>query len=89
MNTNQYTVEIYKIDRRTKKGERLVEKVNVTGRTFEDLNNEYSALDNSEFRYSIHETYVTRTSVMSGKEFQERYDTSYTCSPSSETYWCS
>jgi hypothetical protein len=38
-------------------------------------------------RYEIHETYVTRTNMMSGKEFKERYDTPYYCSPSSESYW--
>lgn len=32
---------------------------------------------------------VTRRNIMSGKEFQERADTPYYCSPSSETYWSS
>lgn len=32
---------------------------------------------------------VTRVNLMTGKEFQERADTPYYCSPSSETYWCS
>lgn len=32
---------------------------------------------------------VTRINLMSGKEFQERADTPYYCSPSSETYWSS
>jgi hypothetical protein len=32
---------------------------------------------------------VTRKNAMTGAEFQERADTPYFCSPSSETYWCS
>lgn len=32
---------------------------------------------------------VTRVNLMAGKEFQERADTPYYCSPSSETYWSS
>jgi hypothetical protein len=32
---------------------------------------------------------VTRVNIMSGAEFQERADTPYYCSPSSETYWSS
>jgi hypothetical protein len=32
---------------------------------------------------------VLRRNIMSGKEFYERADTPYYCSPSSETYWCS
>jgi preprotein translocase subunit SecY len=30
---------------------------------------------------------LVRTNAMSGKTFQERYDTPYYCSPSSESYW--
>jgi hypothetical protein len=39
------------------------------------------------YRFSIHETYVTRTNLMGGGQFQERYDTPHYCSPSSESYW--
>jgi hypothetical protein len=35
----------------------------------------------------VHETFVTRKNLVGGKEFQERYDTPYYCSPSSESYW--
>jgi hypothetical protein len=31
---------------------------------------------------------VTRKNALTGAEFQERADTPYYCSPSSETYWC-
>jgi hypothetical protein len=32
-------------------------------------------------------TMVTRTNIMTGKEFQEPANTPYYCSPSSESYW--
>jgi len=82
-----YTVEIYRADARTKSGERLVLK-----KDYDTLNRGMlektvqDSLQKNE-RYEIHETWVTRTSMMGGKEFQERYDTPYYCSPSSETYW--
>ena len=82
-----YTVEIYKTDRRTKKGERLSFKKDYDTTNMSTL--EKSVKDNLQpgERYEIHETYVTRKNMMNGKEFQERYDTPYYCSPSSETYW--
>jgi hypothetical protein len=30
---------------------------------------------------------VTRKNLMGGREFREKYDTPYFCSPSSESYW--
>ena len=84
-----YTVEIYKKDARTKKGERLVSKIdyNVTELSMLEhtVKNTYRQLHG--FRYEIHETMVTRTNLMGGAEYQERYDTPRYCSPSSEAYW--
>ncbi len=84
-----YTVEVYKVDRRTKKGERRVHKSDYKTDNLSMLEhtvkNTWRSADG--YRYEIHETYVTRTNMMSGLEFQERYDTPYYCSPSSETYW--
>ena len=82
-----YTVEIYKVDRRTKAGERMILKKDYDTDNRSTL--EKSVKDHLQpgERYEIHETYVTRKSLMGGKEFQERYDTPYYCSPSSETYW--
>lgn len=81
-----YTVEVYKQDRRTKKGERLCFK------------QDYEVDNLSMFehtvghtwaghRVAIYETFVTRKNLMTGAEFQERYDVPYTASPCSETYW--
>ena len=82
-----YTVEIYRADKRTKAGERLVLKKDYATDNRSTLEKSVKdSLQKSE-RYEIHETYVTRKSLMNGAEFQERYDTPYYCSPSSETYW--
>jgi hypothetical protein len=86
----EYTVEVYKLDKRTKEGERLIEKTDYSGWAKTDLitlhNTKYPS--SKGFRYEIHETYVTKKSFMdSSKTFKERYDTPYYCSPSSETYW--
>jgi len=82
-----YTVEIYRKDARTKSGERLVLKKDYD--TDDRSTLEKSVRDHlaRNERYEIHETWVTRTSLMGGKEFRERYDTPYYCSPSSESYW--
>ena len=85
-----YTVEIYRMDRRYHKGERLVQKVDVKAESKEKLMQDYRKVTKSDkFRIAIHETYVTKRNLMSGVEFQERYDTPYYCSPSSEAYWSS
>ena len=85
---NDYTVEIFKTDRRCHRGERMIAKfdfVNVTKYGLEkEMAKQYGG---EEFRYVIFETMVTKTNIMTGVEFKERYDTPYYCSASSETYW--
>ena len=87
-----FTIEIYKADKRVKTGERLVGKYDydrkdqaAMEREVAELYPTYRRADG--YRFEIRETYVTRTNLMGGKEFQERYDTPYYCSPSSESYW--
>jgi len=84
-----YTVEVYKRDARKKSGERLDRKVDHSSadRTAiaEVYANKYPATRG--YRVEIHETYVTRTNLMGGAEYRERYDTPRYCSPSSEAYW--
>jgi hypothetical protein len=84
-----YTVEIYKTDARTKSGERLVSKTDydVTETTMLEHTVRHTYRASQGYRYEIHETLVTRTNLLSGQEFQERYDTPYYCSPSSESYF--
>lgn len=88
---NQYTVEVYKKDRRTKSGEKLVLKKDHEGVERNTLKHLYETtyFAKDGFRFEIHETYVTRRNALNNVEFQERYDTPYYCSPSSETYWSS
>ena len=87
-----YTLEIYKRDRRKKTGERLVGKYDYDRpdkdamvREVRELFPTYKSLDG--YRFEIHETFVTKTNLMGGKEFTERYDTPNFCSPASESYW--
>ena len=84
-----YTVEIYKKDARTKKGERMVSKTDYDTDNLSMLEHtvKHTWRASQGFRYEIHETYVTKTNLMGGAEFKERYDTPYYCSPASESYW--
>jgi hypothetical protein len=84
-----YTVEIYKKDKRVKTGERLYSKndYDTTDKSMLEHTVKHTYLPSQGFRYEIHETYVTRTNMMGGAEYQERYDTPRYCSPSSEAYW--
>ena len=92
----EYTLEFYKADKRIKKDERYGK--NKAGLRFikcEDFapsTKDYiSAVANSKrklgFVVEVFETFVTRNNLIGGKEFRERYDTPYFCSPSSESYW--
>jgi hypothetical protein len=84
-----YTVEIYKTDRRTKKGERLVWKADHDTDNLSMLEHtvKHTWRASQGYRYEIHVTMVERTNMMGGAKFMERYDTPYYCSPSSESYW--
>lgn len=84
-----YTVEIYKQDRRSKSGERLVLKQDYDTDNLSVLEHsvKHTWLKSGGYRYEIHETFVTRKNLMSGTEFRERYDTPWSASPASETYW--
>jgi len=83
-----FTIEIYKIDRRTKSGTRLLTKrdINDTRENVENYVNILCKNIGGSFA-EIHQTYVTRTNAITGKTFEERYDTPYFCSPSSESFW--
>ena len=83
----EYTLEIYKADRRTKEGRRLYAKQDFDLSTKDYIEAVAEGKRRLGFIVEIYETYVTRKNMMSGREFQERYDTPYFCSPSSETYW--
>jgi hypothetical protein len=80
-----YTVETYRIDKRCKEGKVLVSKQDYTDVTYAQMERMYPR--RPRYIIMIHETYVTRKNLMTGQEYKERYDTPYSCSPSSETYW--
>ena len=84
-----YTVELYKKDARQKSGERLDRKVDHSTADRSAVEAVYTAKYPADkgWRFEIHQTMVTRTNMMGGKEYQERYDTPRYCSPSSEAYW--
>jgi hypothetical protein len=84
-----YTVEIYKADKRTKKGERLYHKADYETTDLSTLEHtvKHTWRASQGFRYEIHVTMVEKTNMMGGGKFWERYDTPYYCSPASESYW--
>ena len=84
-----YTVEVFKADKRTKNGERQVLKQDYDTDNLSMLEHtvKHTWRASQGYRFEIHATYVTKKNMMNGQEFQERYDTPYYCSPSSETYW--
>lgn len=84
-----YTAVVYKTDRRTRTGQRLVLKRDHADIDLKTLQHLYRTtwLARDGYRCEFNETYVTRTNLQTGKEYSERYDTPGYCSPSSETYW--
>ncbi len=91
-----YTIELYKADKRIKKDERYGKnKVGLRFVKFIDFDPTTRAhiltvqrdFEMAGYVAQVHETFVTRTNMMSGREMQERYDLPYYCSPSSESYW--
>ena len=83
----EYTLELYKADKRTKEGRRLVAKEEYAESTQDYIQTVAKAKRKLGFVVEVHETWVTRKNLMGGQEFRERYDTPYYCSPSSERYW--
>jgi hypothetical protein len=92
----EYTFEIYKKDARIKKDERYGRNKKglrfVEVKDFAPVTRDYIEALADDFRKEglvvhVYETFVSRKNMMSGKEYQERYDTPYYCSPSSETFW--
>ena len=84
-----FTIEVYKLDKRTKSGRRLLNKYDHQSETFEQAKEVFYSRFPIEkgFLCLVFETYVTRKNLLSGKEYKERYDTPIYCSPSSESYW--
>ena len=63
-----YTVEVYKQDRRTKSGERLVHKADYDTDNISQLEHSVRHTWRKGYRYEIHQTFVTRKNMMNGQE---------------------
>ena len=83
----EYTLELYKSDRRCKSGEKLVRKVDIGEKTLLEAQVIARAKEMQGYLVDIKETFVTRKNLLTGTEFQERYDTPVYCSPAFESYW--
>ena len=90
----KYTFLYHKKDLRSKDGERTVNEMDFDIEPeFLDQIVEYTnGILKSQKRFNnvrleVIETFVIRKNYMTGEYFKERYDTSYFCSPSSESFW--
>jgi hypothetical protein len=83
------TVVAYKKDARTKTGERMSFKEDYNTNDLEGLDStmRYTFSSKKGYRYEIHKTMVKRVNLMTGAEYEERFDTDFAASPSSEAYW--
>ena len=86
------TLEIYKMDRRTKEGQRLVGKYDYDRADKAAMEREVAALfptyrKRDGYIFNVVETYREVTNMMTGKTILERYDTPFACSVGSESYW--
>ncbi len=88
-----WTMYIYKADRRKKTGERLVSTTVWHDRTEDEMRRESAELfdlypNKLGFRIECLPTYVTVKSLMTGAEVKIRYeDRGSACDPSMERYW--
>lgn len=88
----KFTLEIYKMDRRTKEGQRLVGKYDYDRADKAAMEREVAALfptyrKRDGYIFNVVETYREVTNMMTGKTILERYDTPFACSVASDNYW--
>jgi hypothetical protein len=88
----KFTLEIYKMDRRTKEGQRLVGKYDYDRADKAAMEREIAALfptyrKRDGYIFNVVETYREVTNMMTGKTILERYDTPFACSVGSDAYW--
>jgi len=87
-----YTMYIYKTDRRTKSGERLISTTVWRDRDAESMKRECNELYDlypatKGWRFECHPTMKTVKNLITGKDVQIDRDTPWSCNPASETYW--
>lgn len=83
----EYTLEIYKADKRTKEGRRLYAKQDYAPSTKDFIESVARSKRKLGFIVEVFETFVVQKNLMTGTTFKERYDTPYFCSPSRESFW--
>lgn len=87
-----YTMYIYKADKRKKSGERLVSTTVWRDRDEAGMKRECAELFHlypatQGYRFEYFPTMKTVRNLMSGKDIQIPHDTPRACDPSSELYW--
>ena len=88
-----WTMYIWKLDRRTKTGERLFSTTVWTGRDAEAMDREVRELFLSglytvdQFRVEVVPTTKIVKNLMTGEMVEIAHDTPRSCDPSSELYW--
>ena len=93
MAKKDWTIAVYKTDRRCKAGERFIAKYPFSGMDRETVDRELKELSaqlypaKDGWRFDVQERYMTVRSLMTGKEVQIEADTPWCCNPASESYW--
>ena len=85
----EFTIEIYKSDKRRKDGKRFIEAVEIEAkdRNEVDIRARELTMKDVKLSFEIHETYREVRNIMSGKIVKEHYKTPYYLSVGSETYF--
>lgn len=88
----EYTLNIFKFDKRTKTGERLVGTYTFDRRDDNSMQREVDELHLhhypvAQFRLEFYQKYKTVKNLMTGKDVEIDRDTPWCCNPASETYW--
>lgn len=87
-----YVMRIYKADKRTKSGQRIVSTTVWRDRTADDMKREQSELTNlypveQGYRFEIDPAKMTVKNLMTGQDVEIASDTPWCCNPASESYW--
>ena len=92
MTKQDYTMYIYKADKRTKSGERLVSTTVWRDRDDNGMRREVANLfdtysPEAGYRFDWVPSMKTVKNLMTGADIQIAHDTPWCCNPASETYW--
>ncbi len=92
MSKQDYTMYIYKADKRKKTGDRLVFTYVLENRDDNGMRREVAELfepypPSKGYRFEWFPTMKTVRNLMTGKDIQIDRDTPWSCNPASESYW--